>query len=395
MYLQLTRVREAGRMFPAAPLIASLVAAGAVQAQPPRIQSGPIEAPAVREAIDKSRVLLETWLADNHIAGAAVAVAVDGRIVWSEGKGWADLELGVPATPRTRFRIGSVSKMLAAVALMRLVEQGRLDLDAPIQRYVPDFPVKPWPITARHLAGHLSGIRHYRESDFTADTPVGRNEHFLTDRDALRIFETDPLEFEPGTRSLYSTYGYSVLAAAIAGAAGVSYQQVVHDLIVRPLGLRGISADHPYHLVPDRSKPYVYRANERVTINAGFTDNSYKWAGGGYVATADDLVLLASALTGPGLLSVRSLEVMFTPQVLASGELATSGAAPVGIGWRIDRDEQGRRRFHHGGSLTGGGAMLLTLPDEHVTVAVVTNQLPRPPEALASQVAAWFAGSSR
>jgi serine beta-lactamase-like protein LACTB len=370
-----------------------LVSVGRVSAQPRQIQDGPQETAAFREAVEHSRQLVSDWQRENHITGASAAVAIDGRVVWSEGFGWADLELGVRATPQTRYRIGSVSKMFAAVALMRLVEQGRVDLDAPVQQYVLDFPRKAWPITARQLATHVSGIRHYRDADFAPDAPVGRNVHFLTDRDALTVFEDDPLEFQPGTRSLYSTYGYSLLAAVLGAAAQMPYQQVIHELIAAPLGLRSVGADHAYHLVPDRSRFYVYRADVGRTINAGFTDNSYKWAGGGYVASAEDLVRFSSALTAPGLLSAASLEVLFRPHVLADGTPATSGGAPVGIGWRVDVDDKGRRRFHHGGSLTGGGAILLTLRNERVSVAIVSNQLPRPTEAMAAGIADAFAAT--
>jgi serine beta-lactamase-like protein LACTB len=372
-------------------LLVCLLSAARVSAQPAQMQEGPHQSPAFNEAVERSRRMIADWQLDKHIPGASVAVAIDGRVVWSEGLGWADLELHVPVTPRTRFRIGSVSKMFAAVALMRLVEQGRIDLDAPIHQYVPDFPRKRWPISARQIAGHMSGIRHYRDADFSPDAPVGQNTHFLTDRDALTIFEADPLEFEPGTLSRYSTYGYSVLAAVLSSAAGKPYQQVVHDLITIPLGLRTVGADQPYALVPDRSRFYVYRPDLGRTINAAFADNSYKWAGGGYLSSSEDLALFASALTAPHLLSAASLDILFSPQTLADGSTAMSGGAPVGIGWRVDLDDKGRRRFHHGGSLTGGGAVVLTLRDLRVSVAIVTNQMPRPSEAMAQQIADRFA----
>jgi CubicO group peptidase (beta-lactamase class C family) len=114
------------------------------------------------------------------------------------------------------------------------------------------------------------------------------------------------------------------------------------------------------------------------------------------VASSEDLVRFASALTEPGLLSAASLGVLFTPQTLADGSPVLSNGSsgvPVGIGWRVDVDAQGRRRFHHGGSLTGGGAILMTLRDERVSVAIVSNQLPRPGEAMAAQIADWFAAA--
>lgn len=370
-----------------------LVSVGPASAQPGQIQEGPQQTTAFREAVARSRQVIADWQRDNNIPGASAAVAIDGRVVWSEGFGWADLELGVRATPQTRYRIGSVSKMFAAVALMRLVEQGRVDLDTPVQRYVRDFPQKAWPITSRQLATHVSGIRHYREADFAPDALVGRNTHFLTDREALRVFADDPLEFQPGTRSLYSTYAYSLLAAVLASAADMPYQQVIADQITGPLGLRTVGADHPYHLVPDRSRFYVYRTDIARTINAGFTDSSYKWAGGGYVASAEDLVRFASALVAPGLLSSSSLDTLFAPHLLSDGTPVRNGDAQVGIGWRTDVDMKGRRRFHHGGALTGGGAILLTLRDERISVAIVSNQLPRPTEAMAGEIADAFSAA--
>lgn len=360
-------------------------------AQPRQIQSRPSDPAAWRHAVEQSRGLIEEWQQKSRIPGLSAAVAVDGRVVWSEGFGWADLERRVPATPLTRFRLGSVSKMFAAVALVKLAEQRRFDLDAPIQTYVPDFPRKPWPITARQLSAHTSGIRHYRDADFAAASPIGRNHHFLTDREALTIFENDPLEFEPGTRAHYSTYGYSLLASAIAAAAGVPYQQLIRDLITTPLGLDSVSADHPYFIVPHRSAFYVYRDDIAETIHAGFTDNSYKWAGGGYVSTTEDVAKFASALLTPGFLSRDSLTLMFTPQRLSDGQPAATGGASVGIGWRVDEDAEGRPRVHHGGSLTGGGAVVLALRNERVVVAIATNQLPRPTEMMASRIAALFA----
>lgn len=368
--------------------------ASSLAAQPAQLQSRPLDPPTLLAAIEQSSTWLDQWRHENHIPGLSVTVAVDGNVIWSEGFGWADLEQRVPATPRTRFRLGSVSKMLTAVALVKLAEDGRIDLDTPIQRYVPDFPPKPWPITARQLSAHTAGIRHYNDADFAPGSLISRNHHFMTDRESLTLFEDDPLEFEPGTRANYTTHGYSLLAAVLAGAAGVPYQQVVEDLIAKPLGLGSVGADHPYFIVPDRSAFYVYRENLGQTIHAGFTDNSYKWAGGGYLGSSEDLVRFVSALLEPGYLSEESLEVMFTPQRLANGELAESGGAPVGIGWRIDEDEQGRLRFHHGGSLTGGGAMVMALPNEGIVVAILTNQLPRPTEQMANRITSAFAAAA-
>src|SRR5438874_290284 len=133
----------------------------------------------------------------------ALVVAVDGRIVWSEAFGYANLATKRPTTPTTQFRIGSVSKPLTADAVAQLYEAGKLDLDAPIQRYVPTFPDKGAVITTRLLGGHLAGIRHYQGDEFTL------NRHYATVTRGLAIFENDSLVAPPGTRFSYSSYGFN------------------------------------------------------------------------------------------------------------------------------------------------------------------------------------------
>ena len=126
-----------------------------------------------KAAIDSARSLVDRFMAFSDIPGAAVSVSVGGEIVWSEGFGYADLEQQVPVAPdRTKFRIGSVSKPLTAAGLGVLYDEGKVALDIPIQTYVPEFPVKRWPVSLRQLAGHLSGIRHYRGNEFLSTTQV-------------------------------------------------------------------------------------------------------------------------------------------------------------------------------------------------------------------------------
>src|SRR5213075_3113667 len=147
-----------------------------------------------------------------NIPGFALAVAVDGRIVWSEAFGYANLATKRPTTPTTQFRIGSVSKPLTADAVAQLYEAGKLDLDAPVQRYVPTFPDKGAPITTRLLGGHLAGIRHYQGDEFTLNKP------FPNVTAGLSIFQNDSLVAPPGTRFSYSTYGFNLVSAVVEGA---------------------------------------------------------------------------------------------------------------------------------------------------------------------------------
>jgi CubicO group peptidase (beta-lactamase class C family) len=150
--------------------------------------------------------------------GFSVAVAVNGRVVWTQGYGYADLEQKVPVTPETKFRIGSVSKSLTAAAVARLAQEGKLDVDAPVQRYVPTFPDKGVVITTREVGGHLAGIRPYNDGEFETCA------HYANVVDALDIFKNDPLIAPPGTKFSYSSYGFNLISAVVRGAAGESFR---------------------------------------------------------------------------------------------------------------------------------------------------------------------------
>ncbi len=164
---------------------------------------------AFAKEIDSARPLALRMKRGFGAPGLAIAVAVDGQVVWSEVCGYADLSRRMPVTAATRFRIGSVSKTLTAAAAARLVQEERLDLDAPIQRYVASFPAKGHPVTARDLLAHVAGIRHYQGNEALSGV------HYVSVTDALRVFARDPLLFEPGTQYSYSSYGFNLVGAAI------------------------------------------------------------------------------------------------------------------------------------------------------------------------------------
>jgi len=299
-----------------------------------------------------------------EIPGFAVAVAVDGRIVWSEAFGYADREARRPATPATQFRIGSASKPLTAAAIAQLFEAGQLDLDAPVQRYVPTFPEKGAPITTRLVGGHLAGIRHYQGDEFTL------NRRFATVTDGLSIFANDSLLFPPGTRFAYSSYGFNLLGAVVEGASHEEFLVYMSRHVFGPLHMTSTAPDKNDSLIPNRTRFYESRSR---LLGGGFAvaravDNSYKWGGGGFLSTAEDLVRFGSALLEPGFLKGATLEVLFTPQHTAAGE-----ATPYGIGWFVAKDSLGHRYVYHGGGSVGGSTAFGVDRDSRVVFALVTN----------------------
>lgn len=154
-----------------------------------------------------------------HIPGLSVAVIVKGRSVWQKALGYADLDNKVKVTTSSRFRIGSVSKSITAMAMARMIDSRMINIDKNIRYYLPDFPDKQHPLTSRQLAGHLSGIRHYRDDS----TDYIRKEHYNDVQSSLSIFKNDTLLFVPGSRFSYSTYGYVLLSAVMEKAAKMSF----------------------------------------------------------------------------------------------------------------------------------------------------------------------------
>ncbi len=333
-------------------------------------------APRWSAAVARAHAIACETLAPN-IPGFALAVAVDGRIVWSEAFGYADLETKRPTTPATQFRIGSVSKPLTADAVAQLYEAGKLDLDAPIQRYVPTFPDKGAVITTRLLGGHLAGIRHYQGDEFTL------NQHYATVTRGLAIFENDSLVAPPGTRFSYSSYGFNVISAAVEGASQEQFLAYMSRHVFKPLGMMSTAPDKNDSLIPNRTHFYERRRSGEF-VPAPVVDNSYKWAGGGFLSTAEDLVRFGSAHLSPGYLKAATLELLFTPQHTASGE-----ATGYGIGWFVGTDTLGHRTVYHGGTSVGGTTAFGVDRDSRVVIALVTN-LTDAPVAAASEIRLVF-----
>ena len=317
---------------------------------------------AYAQAIDSSSRYVERRMLLSGAPGASVTVMLDGRVLWSRGFGEADVEQSVAVTPLTRFRIGSVSKSLTAAALGLLVEQGKLDLDAPVQKYVPSFPVKRYPITVRQVAGHLAGIRHYREREFASQR------HYTSVTEALAVFKDDTLLFEPGTRYSYSSYGWNLLSAVIEGASGESFLGFMQRHVFTPAGMTHTVADFPDSIVPFRARFYTRADSAGGVINASFVDNSIKWAGGGFLSTTEDLARFGTAMLKGALLAPGTVQLLWHSQQTKDGK-----ETGYGIGWGVRTDSTGRTMVSHTGGAMGGTAFLLIYPREKLIVATLLN----------------------
>lgn len=337
-------------------LVAAYPAVGQVSPHPKTIHHN-----AYHQAIQRAQRYVDSLRVKQDIPGISVCVGTPQTILWAQGFGYADLENRQPVTITSKFRLGSVSKSLTSLAIGRLVENGKLHLDAPVQQYVPTFPLKKYPLTARQLATHTAGIRHYRDDD-----PLACPTRYADVQAGLAIFRADSLLFPPGTAYSYSTYGYSLLSAVIEGASQTDYLSFMQQAVFTPLAMTNTTADYPDSLVINRVRFYEHRKGRLV--NAALVDNSYKWAGGGLLSTPVDLVKVGCQLLRPTILRPKTAALLVTPQRLLDGANTN-----YGLGWRIGRDAQNRPIIHHGGSIDGGRTFLLIYPEQQLVVAITAN----------------------
>ncbi|HET7267330.1 MAG TPA: serine hydrolase domain-containing protein [Oleiagrimonas sp.] len=336
------------------------VAACQVQAQDVARVASPTVA-AHQAAVDHARKLARELVVKHNLPGLSVAIGLGDDVVWAQGFGWANLEAQVPVTPLTRFRIGSVSKSLTSVAVGLLYQNGRIDLDAPVQKYVPSFPEKRWPVTTRELMAHTAGIRHYEGDEFL------NAKHYDGVIDGLAIFENDPLLFKPGKQYHYSSYGWNLVSAVVQAAAHEKFLDFMRTRIFLPLGMRHTVPDYVKRIVPHRVAFYVHDKQGRIR-NAPYVDNSYKWASGGFVSTPSDLVRFGFALLDHDLLKPATRDLLWKPVHLASGK-----SIGRGLDWVLDTDAHGRRTVGHTGGSVGGTTVFVIYPDQRMVVAVTAN----------------------
>jgi serine beta-lactamase-like protein LACTB, mitochondrial len=329
-------------------------------------------------------------LGTNRLAGLSVAVSRDGEI-WSAGFGKADLEQDVPVTPRSMFRTASLAKWFTATAAMRLVEEGKLDLDAPVQQYCPEFPEKQWRVTARQLLTHMAGVRHnYGDNGEKRDTEAERkNLELLIQREKsgqylrytdvikpLDAFKNDALIFQPGTRVQYSSQGYRLLGCVLEGAAKTPYRQLMREQVFAPAGMKVITEDDALALVPHRVAGYS-KAPDGSLVRATFRDVSENLPAGGWLSTTEDLVRFALAFQAGTLVKPATRDQMLERPRLNDGTPAPNPFGDpkfyYGAGVMVGPID-GRPAWFHTGGQSGASALLYWFPDSRIAVALLTNR---------------------
>jgi CubicO group peptidase (beta-lactamase class C family) len=310
--------------------------------------------------------------------GAGVVVVRRGRVVFERAYGLADIEARIPATPRTDYRLASVTKQFTATAVMLLAADGRLSYDDPVSRFLRELPASARGVTIRHLLTHTGGLWDYE--DFVPDTQT----YQVKDRDALRlILRADSLYFPPGSAFRYSNTGYALLALVVEAASGMPFARFLDTRIFRPLGMRGsVAFEDGISTVPRRAFGHSrsaagWRRTDQSNTSAVLGD-------GGIYTSVDDLVRWDRALERHTLVSAEDQRRAWTPFTLTNGR-----PTDYGFGWYVRR-EGDRLRVWHTGETRGFRNAILRFPDERLTVVVLTNRNEGEPIRIAERVAELF-----
>lgn len=298
---------------------------------------------------------------NKDIPSISAGVSIDGKITWLNAIGISDIENNVPAKTNTLYRIASISKSITAVAIMQLVEQNKINLDEDARKYLPYFPPKKWKFTVRQILNHTAGIRNYRYGEFHS------TQSFKSIKDAIRVVMDDSLQYEPGTKYLYTTLGYNLLAGIIETVSGLTFDEYLSKNIFQPAGMINTYLEFQPKIIFNKARGYN-KNNFRKFENAQLADLSIKFPGGGMISTAEDLLKFAQNLLNAKLIKSSSLDSMLVPTITKNRDTIN-----YGLGFSFGIDQKGRKFFGHAGSGTGFSGELLIYPDKLLAVVHLIN----------------------
>lgn len=312
--------------------------------------------------------------------GATAIVSRKGQVIYKKAFGMADMELNVPMQTDMIFRIGSISKQFTGVAILQLVEKGKLSLQDDIKKFIPDYPTHGYTITVEHLLTHTSGIKSY--TGMTEFESMMRKD--MKPLELIDVFKNQPMEFAPGSKWNYNNSGYILLGYIIEKVSGKSYEQYVQENLFTPAGMTRSGYGNDSRIILNRAKGY--QQGKDGFENAKYLSMTLPYAAGSLISTVEDLWKWNQALHSYKLVSKESLQKAFTDYKLSDGK-----STRYGYGWSFG-DIQGSASIEHGGGINGFVTDGIYLPAEDIFVAVFANCDCRSLENLAPKMAALTLG---
>ncbi len=311
--------------------------------------------------------------------GATALVAIDGKIVYHKAFGMANLELDVRMEPDMVFEIGSITKQFTAVAILMLMEQGKLKLDDDITKFIEDYPTHGHKITIHHLLNHTSGIKSY--TSLESWVPVWRKD--FEPAGLIDLFKNEPMDFAPGEEWRYNNSAYFILGYIIEKASGQSYEQFIESNIFKPLGMNASRYGSHSEIIKKRASGYQ---NNGTYVNAEYLSLTQPYAAGSLMSTVEDLFIWNRAIRSNKLVKKESIALAFTNYQLNNGEQTN-----YGYGWGIN-EIKGSQTLEHSGGIFGYVTNSIYLPDEDVFVAIYSNCDCNDPGTVSTKMAAIAIG---
>jgi CubicO group peptidase (beta-lactamase class C family) len=305
-------------------------------------------------------IMNETFESDGP--GGVALIVQDGAILYHKAFGMANMELGVEMTPEHVFRIGSITKQFTACAILKLAEEGKLDLQDDITKYIEDYPTHGHTITIEHLLTHTSGIKSYTGMmEWTAEV---RKKNF-TPTELIDFFKNQPMDFVPGEEFRYNNSAYFILGYIIELVSGKPYDTYIEETFFKSLGMDNSYYGSTSRIIHNRADGYA-RGDEGY-INDDFLSMTQPYAAGSLLSTVDDLYKWYRAVMNNEVISQASLEQATSSYVLSNGK-----HTDYGYGWFIG-NIQGSHNIQHGGGINGYLTASMFLPEEDLFVAVFSN----------------------
>jgi len=307
--------------------------------------------------ISEAKTYIQKLKSDQNIPSISIAVGYKGQTIWAEALGLSDIKNKVKANTTTKYRIGSIGKPITALALAKLRDNGQLDFDQDVRPLIPQLNSLKYPISIRQIAGHQSGIRHYKGLEYFS------KKQYNSVEECLSIFINDDLEFDPGSDYLYSTYGYVLLGRIIEIISKKSYSEYMLEDIFIPLNMTNTVVEDTNQDESNSAKFYSKNGKRELKD----TNVSYKQAGGAFLSTPLDIIALIN--NAREVIDTQTLFELITPQNLQNGK-----PTGYGIGFKVSKDSTNERLIiHHGGRSLGARSYLLALPAEQIVLAICTN----------------------
>lgn len=326
--------------------------------------------------VDSTDIIVKQIMEKQKIVGLSLAVIKNGKTVINKGYGFANIELNVPVTSETVIKVSSISKQFFTTAILKLMEDGKLDFNDSVHKYFPDAPESWRPITIKNLMSHTSGLQR--------EPPAYDALKRQPDIDVIKSAYSLPLDYKTGEKFQYCNIGYFMLAEVISQVSGMPWQDYIRTALFIPAGMNNSYLTDFYQIIPNRANGYMYKKDTLINATAMLAIRP----SGGFLSTSTDMILWDKVLTEENIiLRKENWELLWQPYIKTSADLKSK--ANYGFGWFID-ERNGHKVIHHGGANLGFRSFYARFVNDDLSIIVMTNTEEANPQAIVGALSEYY-----